>query len=51
MADQFVRKSNENSRVAPTGDDIEPAGESRADVEMRNEKDEEPWKQKFPESE
>ena len=28
--------------VAPIGDDIEPIGESRADVEMGNDEDEEP---------
>ena len=28
--------------VAPIGDDIEPVGESRADVEMKNAEDEEP---------
>ena len=31
-----------NREVAPIGDDIEPVGESRADVEMGNEEDEEP---------
>ena len=31
MAEQFARKSN--------GDDIEPVGEARADVEMGNEED------------
>ena len=31
-----------NRDVAPIGDDIEPVGESRADVEMGNEEDEEP---------
>ena len=36
-----------NRDVAPIGDDIEPVGESRADVEMGNEEDENSWKQKF----
>ena len=40
-----------NRDEAPIGDDFEPVGESRADVEMGNEEDEEPWKQKFTESE
>ena len=40
-----------NRDEAPIGDDIEPVGESRADVEMGNEEDKEPWKQKFTESE
>ena len=41
-----------NRDVAPIGDDIEPVGESRADVEMENEeKMRNPQKQKFPESE
>ena len=31
-----------NRDVAPTGDNIEAVGESRADVEMGNEEDEEP---------
>ena len=30
-----------NRDVAPIGDDVEPVGESRADVEMGNEEDEE----------
>ena len=29
--------------MAPIGDEIEPIGESRADVETGNEEDEEPW--------
>ena len=37
-----------NRDVAPTGDDIEPVGESRADVEMGNEEDEEPWEAEIP---
>ena len=39
-----------NRDVAPIGDDIEPIGESRADVEMGNDvtKMKNPWKQKFP---
>ena len=40
-----------NRDVAPIGDDIEAIGESRADVEMGNEEDENHWKPKFPESE
>ena len=46
MAEQCARKSNENS--APIGDDIEPVGESRADVEMGNEEDEEPLEADIP---
>ena len=34
--------------VAPIGDDIEPVGESRADVEMGNEEDEEPLEAEIP---
>ena len=44
MAEQCARKSNENSesRCSTNCDDIEPIGESRADVEMGNDEDEEP---------
>ena len=50
MAEQCARKSDENSErdVAPTGDDIEPVGESRADVEMENEEGEEPLDAAIP---
>ena len=34
--------------VAPLGDDIEPVGESRADVETGNEEDDEPMEAEFP---
>ena len=34
--------------VAPIGDDIEPIGESRADVEMENDEDEEPLEAEIP---
>ena len=34
--------------VDPIGDDIEPVGESRADVEMGNEEDEEPLEAEIP---
>ena len=34
--------------MAPLGDDIEPVGESRADVEMGNEEDEEPLEAEIP---
>ena len=37
-----------NRDVAPIGDDIETIGESRADVEMGNEEDEEPWEAEIP---
>ena len=37
-----------NRHVAPIGDDIEPVGESRADVEMGNEEDEEPLEAEIP---
>ena len=37
-----------NRDVAPVGDDIEPVGESRADVEMGNEEDEEPLEAEIP---
>ena len=37
-----------NREVAPIGDDIEPLWESRADVEMGNEEDEEPWEAEIP---
>ena len=37
-----------NRHVAPIGDDIEPIGESRADVEMGNEEDEEPLAAEVP---
>ena len=36
--------------VAPIDDDIEPVGESRADVEMGNEQDEEPLEAEIPKS-
>ena len=51
MAEQCARKSNEKTPdrdVAPIGDDIEPVGESRADVEMGNEEDEEPLGAEIP---
>ena len=48
----LVRPTNTpNGDVAPIGDDLEPVGESRADVEMGNEEDEEPLEAEFPESE
>ena len=34
--------------VAPNGDDIEPVEESRADIEMGNEEDEEPLEAEIP---
>ena len=37
-----------NRDVAPSDDDIEPVGESRADVEVGNEEDEEPLEAKIP---
>ena len=37
-----------NRDVAPIGDDIEPVEESRADVEMGNEEDEEPLEAEIP---
>ena len=37
-----------NRDVAPIDDDIEPVGESRADVEMSNEEDEEPLEAEIP---
>ena len=37
-----------NQDVAPIGDDIEPIGESRADVAMENEEDEEPLEAEIP---
>ena len=37
-----------NRDVAPTGDDIEPVEESRADVEMGSEEDEEPLEAEVP---
>ena len=37
-----------NRDVAPIGDDIEPIRESRADVEMGNEEDEEPLEAEIP---
>ena len=37
-----------NRDVAPIGDDTEPVVESRADVEMRNEEDEEPLEAEIP---
>ena len=46
-----VRRKTLNRDVAPIGDDIEPVGESRADVEGGTKKMRNPWKQKFPESE
>ena len=50
MAEQCARKSNEtlNRDVAPIGDDIEPIGESRADVEMGNDEDEEYLEAEIP---
>ena len=48
MVEQCARKSNENSESrCGIGDDIEPVGESRADVEMGNEEDEEPLEAKI----
>ena len=44
----FVRPTKTLNRdVQPIGDDIEPVGESRADVEMGNEEDEEPLEAKI----
>ena len=37
-----------NRDVAPIGDDIEPIGESRADVELGNDEDEEPLEAEIP---
>ena len=37
-----------NRDVAPIGDDTEPVGDSRADVEMGNEEDEEPLEAEIP---
>ena len=37
-----------NPDVAPSGDDIEPSGESRANVELGNEEDEEPREAEIP---
>ena len=37
-----------NRDVQPIGDDIEPVGESRADVEMGNDEDEEPLEEEIP---
>ena len=37
-----------NRDVAPIGDDIEPVGEFRADVELGNEEDEEPLEAEIP---
>ena len=37
-----------NRDVAPTSDDNEPVGESRADVKMGNEEDEEPLEAEVP---
>ena len=37
-----------NRDVAPIGDDIEPVGESRADVGMGNDEDEEPLEAEIP---
>ena len=37
-----------NRDVAPIGDDIEPVGETRADVEMGNEEDADPWEAQIP---
>ena len=37
-----------NRDVAPIGDDIEPVGKSRADVEMVKEEDEEPLETEIP---
>ena len=37
-----------NRGLAPIGDDIEPVGESRADVEMGNEEDAEPLEAEIP---
>ena len=40
MAEQCARKSNDNSDVAPVGDDIESVEDSREDVETGNEEEE-----------
>ena len=37
-----------NPDVPPIGDDIDPVGETRADVEMGNEEDEEPLEAEIP---
>ena len=37
-----------NRDVAPIGDDIEPVGDSRADVEVGNEEDEGPLEAEIP---
>ena len=44
---RFQRKTL-NRDVAPIGDDIEPVGESRADVETGNDEDEEPLEAGIP---
>ena len=44
-------KKTLNRDVAPIGDDIEPVGESHADVDMGNEEDEEALETEIPESE
>ena len=47
MAEQCARKSNENSELR-CSTNIEPVGESRADVEMGCEEDEEPLEAEVP---
>ena len=50
MAEQRARKSNENSesRCGTIVDDIKTIEESRGDVEMGNEEDEEPSEAEIP---
>ena len=51
MAAQCARKCNENSESRCStkwGDHIDPVGESRGDVEMRNEEDEELFEAEIP---
>ena len=51
MAEQCACKSDQKKLlidVAPLGDDIEPVGESRADVEMGNKEDDEPLEAEIP---
>ena len=44
----YVQRKILNRDVAPIGDDIEPIGESRTDVEMGSEEDEEPLEAEVP---
>ena len=48
MAEQCARKSNEKSDSGCSTSCIEPIGESRADVEMGNDEDEEPLEAEIP---